>query len=184
MPKNHYQNIEDWHRDFIEEQQMFFVATAALEGRVNLAPKDSASLKVMGPHRIVWLNLTGAENETGAHLGLSPRMTLMWCSFTKRPMILRAYGNATLIHRRDGAWSELIELFEARPGARQIIDVKVDLVLKSCGFGVPLYDFVGERDTLRRWEETQGPEGVHQHWRERNLISIDGTPTHLLSDNE
>lgn len=184
MPKNHYQNIEDWHRDFIEEQQMFFVATAALEGRVNLAPKDSASLKVMGPHRIVWLNLTGAENETGAHLALSPRMTLMWCSFTKKPMILRTYGNAKIIHRRDAAWPEFIGLFEPRNGTRQIIDLTVDLVLKSCGFGVPLYDFVSERDTLRRWEEAKGEEGVHQHWVECNLISIDGTPTHLLADDE
>lgn len=184
MPKNQYPSIEDWHRDFIEEQQMFFVATAAPEGRVNLAPKDSASLKVMGPNRIVWLNLTGAENETGAHIPLSPRMTLMWCSFTKRPMILRAYGSAQLIHRRDAEWSELIGLFEPRNGARQILDLTVNLVLKSCGFGVPIYDFVGERDTLRRWEETKGADGVHQHWVERNLISIDGAPTHLLSDSE
>ena len=163
---------------------MFFAATAAAEGRVNMAPKDSASLRVMGANRIVWLNLTGAENETGAHLALSPRMTLMWCSFTKRPMILRAYGSAKLIHHRDAAWPELIGLFEPRNGARQIIDLTVDLVLKSCGFGVPLYDFVGERDTLRRWEETKGEQGVHQHWRERNLVSIDGTPTQLLSDTE
>ena len=89
MPKNQYASIEDWHRVFIEEQRMFFVATAALSGRVNMAPKDMASLRILGANRIVWLNLTGAENETGAHLAQSPRMTLMWCSFTKKPMILR-----------------------------------------------------------------------------------------------
>lgn len=180
MPKNHYDAIEDWHRDFIDEQQMFFVATAAPEGRINMAPKDSASLRVLGPNRIVWVNLTGAENETGAHLAASPRMTLMWCSFTKRPIILRAYGTATLIHRRDPAWDDLIGLFPPRKGSRQIIDLTVDLVLKSCGFGVPLYDFVGERDTLLRWEESKGEDGIHQHWLEHNQTSIEGTPTNLL----
>ena len=184
MPKNHYDRIEDWHREFIEQQHMFFVGTAAPEGRVNMAPKDMASLRLLGGNRIVWVNLTGAENETGAHLALSPRMTLMWCSFTKKPMILRAYGCATLIHRRDPSWPELMGLFEPRHGARQIIDLKVDLVLKSCGFGVPLYDFIGERDTLRRWEESKGEEGVQEHWAERNRFSIDGTPTHLLEEGK
>lgn len=66
MPKNHYDQIEAWHQSFIEEQQMFFVATAAPEGRVNMAPKDMASLRVLGANRNVWINLTGAENETGA----------------------------------------------------------------------------------------------------------------------
>jgi hypothetical protein len=163
---------------------MFFAATAGPEGRVNMAPKDAPSLRVIGPNRIVWINLTGAENETGAHLAASPRMTLMWCSFDKKPIILRAYGTADLIHPRDQSWSDLIGLFPPRFGSRQIIDLTVDLVLKSCGFGVPLYDFVGPRDTLQRWEESKGKEGVHQHWVERNQISIDGKPTKLLDDTK
>ena len=88
MPRNYYDKIEDWHKAFIEEQHMFFAATAAPKGRVNMAPKDTDSLRVLGPNRIVWVNLTGAENETGAHLAESSRMTLMWCSFGKKPMIL------------------------------------------------------------------------------------------------
>ena len=184
MPKNQYPSIEDWHRVFIEEQRMFFVATAALSGRVNMAPKDMASLRILGANRIVWLDLTGAENETGAHLAQSPRMTLMWCSFTEKPMILRAYGSARLIHRRDEAWQELVGLFQPRKGARQIIDLTVDLALKSCGSGVPLYDFAGERDTLRRWEEAKGEEGLHQHWVEHNQLSIDGIFTHLLTEKQ
>ena len=162
---------------------MFFAATAAPEGRVNVAPKDQESLRIMDPNRIVWVNLTGAENETGAHLAKSPRMTLMWCSFDRKPMILRVYGNATLIHSRDEAWSDLIELFPARHGSRQLIDLTVDFVLKSCGFGVPLYDFVAHRDTLRRWEENKGADGISQHWAEYNQFSIDGEPTGLLEKN-
>jgi hypothetical protein len=180
MPRNHYEKIEDWHQEFIEEQNMFFVATAAPDGRVNIAPKDAPSLRVMSPNRIVWMNLTGAENETGAHLVESPRMTLMWCSFSKKPIILRAYGTAELIHTRDQAWSELIGLFPPRPGSRQIIDLTVDLVLKSCGFGVPLYHFVSHRDTLPLWEERQGEKGIREFWADRNQVSIDGKPTGLL----
>ncbi len=110
-------------------------------------------------------------------------MTLMWCSFTQKPLILRAYGHADLIHPRDEAWDELIGNFPPRLGSRQILDVKIDFVLTSCGFGVPLYDFVQERDTLRRWEERKGAEGVRQHWEEWNQTSIDGKPTGLLANS-
>lgn len=182
MSRNHYEIIENWHQEFIGSQHMFFVATAGPGGRINMAPKDAPSLKVLGPKRIVWVNLTGAENETGAHLAESPRMTLMWCSFGRKPMILRAYGVAKLIHPRDQMWSELIDLFPHRYGSRQIIDLTVDLVLKSCGFGVPLYDFVSHRDTLQRWEETKDRQGVHEFWKERNQVSIDGKRTKLFDD--
>jgi len=180
MAKTHFDSLDDRHVAFIAEQEMFFVATAAPEGRANIAPKDSASLKIMGPNRIVWVNLTGAENETGAHLAESSRMTLMWCSFAQTPMILRAYGHAQLIHPRDDAWTDLIALFPERIGSRQVLDVSVDLVLKSCGFGVPLYDFVGHRDTLQRWEVQKGKEGVRQHWAKHNQTSIEGRLTGLL----
>jgi hypothetical protein len=184
MSNTKFEKIEDIHQTFIEEQKMFFAATAASVGRINMAPKDTASLRVMGPNRIVWVNLTGAENETGAHLAESPRMTLMWCSFDQKPMILRAYGKATLIHPRDEAWSDLIELFPLRHGSRQVIDLAVDFVLKSCGFGVPLYDFVAHRDTLRRWEDKKDDDGVRQHWADYNQFSIDGKPTDLLKSNQ
>jgi len=182
MSKTRFDKLEDRHEAFIEEQHLFFVATAAMASRVNIAPKDAASLRVLGPNRIVWVNLTGAENETGAHLAEAPEMTLMWCSFNRKPMILRAYGRASIIHPRDDAWSDLITLFPPRRGSRQIIDLAVDFVLKSCGFGVPLYDFIGKRDTLRIWEENKGDDGIRAHWVAHNQISIDGKPTQLLKD--
>ena len=182
MSKTRFDKLEGKHEAFIEEQHLFFVATAAKASRVNIAPKDAASLRVLGPNRIVWVNLTGAENETGAHLAEAPGMTLMWCSFNRKPMILRAYGRASIIHPRDDAWSELITLFPPRHGSRQIIDLAVDFVLKSCGFGVPLYDFIGQRDTLHKWEENKGDEGIRAHWAAHNQISIDGKPTRLLKD--
>ena len=180
--KTKFTHINDGYRGFIEEQKMFFVATAAPRGRVNMAPKGMDTLRVMGPNRIVWLSLTGAENETAAHLLESPRMTLMWCSFDRKPAILRAYGEATIVHPRDRSWDELAALFPPTAGARQILDVSIDFVLKSCGFGVPLYDFSGERDTLRLWAEKKGEDGLRRHWADHNRYSIDEKPTGILPD--
>ena len=108
----------------------------------------------------------------------------MWCSFDRKPIILRAYGEATLIHPRDEAWPDLITLFPPRHGSRQVIDLAVDFVLKSCGFGVPLFDFVAHRDTLRRWEEKKGDDGIRQHWADCNQLSIEGKPTGLLVSDQ
>ena len=157
MPK--FERIDDAFREFIEAQKVFFVATASREGRVNVAPKGMDTLRVIGPNRIVWLNLTGSENETASHVIESPRMTLMWCSFEARTLILRAYGNAKVLHPRAKEWQYLISLFPPLPGARQILDLDVDLVLTSCGFGVPLFDYVGQRETLRRWGVKKGQIG-------------------------
>ncbi len=175
-----FERIEPRLQAFIEAQKIFFVATAAPGGRVNMAPKGMQTLRVMATDRIVWLNLTGAENETAAHLLESPRMTMMWCSFERQPMILRVYGEATILHPRDDAWEARAGLFPPLPGARQILDLDVNFVLKSCGFGVPLYDFVGERDTLRRWAAQKGTEGLKGHWAEYNRFSIDEKPTSIL----
>lgn len=175
-----YQALEPGHRDFIREQQVFFVATAAREGTVNLSPKGMDSLRVLDPNRILWLNVTGSGNETAAHVQQNPRMTLMFCAFTGKPMILRAYGQARVIHPRDSDWSLLFPRFEALPGARQIFDLDIELVQTSCGMGVPLFDFVGEREALRRWSETKGEDGIRQYWHDRNQTSLDGLPTHIV----
>ncbi len=176
-----FTKIEPELRDFLECQKIFFVATAAPNGRINLAPKDMTSLRVISPDRILWLNLTGTENETAAHLRESERMTLMWCSFERKPMILRAYGRARAIHRHDPEWGERVAALPPTPGARQYIDMEVDFVLTSCGFGVPIYDFVGYRDTLRRWAIGKGENGLAQHWRDYNCASLDGKPTGVLA---
>ncbi len=175
-------DVDEKLRAFIAEQQMFFVATAAPEGRVSLSPKGRDSLRVLDPKRIVWLNLTGSENETAAHLLEDPRISLMWCSFSEKPLILRIYGSARAVHPRDAAWEELSALFPPMPGARQIFDVAVEFVMTSCGFAVPRFDYIGQRDTLLEWAEAKGEAGVRQYWERRNQSSIDGKPTGILVD--
>lgn len=162
------------HVRLIEDSHVYFVATAAEDGRVNVSPKGRDSLRVLGPNRIAWLNLTGSGNETAAHLRRVNRMTLMWCSFEARPVILRAYGAARTIHKGEGGWDDLHALFPADPGARQVFDMAVDLVQTSCGYAVPFMDFAGDRDVLRDWAEGKGEAGVEAYWRAKNVSSIDG----------
>ena len=177
-----FPEIDDAHKAFIEAQHMFFVGTAAVEGKVNISPKGMDSLRIMAPNRIVWRNLTGSGNETAGHLHQVNRMTLMWCGFEKRPMIMRAYGSARTLQIDDPDFAELNDLFFNSPGARQIYDVQVDLLQTSCGFAVPFYDFVGEREVLRDWAENKGEAGVRDYWKTRNTKTIDGLPTHVPED--
>lgn len=166
--------------DFIGRQHIFFVASAAKEGRVNLSPKGQESLRVLGPNELLWQNLTGSGNETAAHLIDSNRMTIMWCAFEGLPRILRVYGEAKTIHSRDVEWKECTTHIPAPLGARQYYKLKIDLVQTSCGFSVPLMDFNEQRDVLTKWSEQRGEQGISDYWEEKNTVSIDGFPTGIL----
>jgi Pyridoxamine 5'-phosphate oxidase len=172
-----YDRLQPDQIAFIGAQHLFFTATAAPGTRVNLSPKGMDSLRILSPARILWLNLTGSGNETAAHLKLDPRITLMWASFTTRPLILRAYGTARAIHHNDPDWRDLKAHLPDQPGARQIVDVTIDLVQSSCGFAVPFMDFREERPVLRKWAADKGAEGLRSYWDERNRQTIDGLPT-------
>lgn len=175
------ENITPALQDFIENQKMFFVATAMQEGRVNLSPKGMDTLRVLGPNHIVWLNLTGSGNETAAHLRESDRMTIMFCAFAGKPMILRLYGTAKVYHERDEAYQNHIDLFPAIPGSRQIIVMDIDLVQTSCGFAVPFMDFKEERNQLKVWAEKKGDERLKEYWKDRNSVSLDGHDTGIIN---
>lgn len=177
-----FNRINEDHARFIAAQHIFFSGTAAAEGRVNISPKGMDSLRVMDPNRIVWRNLTGSGNETAGHLRQMNRMTLMWCSFAARPLILRAYGSARTLHPRDPEFAELNALFPANPGPRQIYDMNVEMIQTSCGYAVPFLDYAGERDTLDRVTEPLGQDGLHTFWAERNLTTIDGQPSNIFGD--
>ena len=172
-----FEQISDRHRDFIEAQKIFFVATGTANGRINLSPKGMDALRVLTPNRIAWLNLTGSGNESAAHVRIDPRMTIMMCAFDGAPMILRLFGRARAIHCGEEGWSGMAAHFPPLPGARQIFDVVIDSVQISCGFGVPLYDYAADRDTLRAWAEQKGEVGVRRYWAEKNTRSIDGLDT-------
>jgi hypothetical protein len=167
-------------QEFIRQQKMFFVATAAPDGRINLSPKGRDSLRVLGANRVAWLNLTGSGNETAAHLLEKNRMTLMFCAFEGPELILRLYGSAKIVHPRDAAWAELFPLFPPIPGARQIFDMNVDSAQTSCGLAVPLFEFKAQRDGLEKWATKQGDAGLQDYWERKNQASIDGKPTEII----
>lgn len=172
-----FDSLSDDHIKTITAQHMFFCATAAPDGLVNVSPKGMDCLRVLGPNRIAWLNWTGSGNETAGHLQKHPRMTLMWCSFTTRPVILRTYGTARTLHRNAPDWDEMIAHFDDVPQARQIYDLTIDMVQTSCGYAVPFYEFQGNRETLSNWADGKGEDGIRTYWAERNHTTLDGDPT-------
>lgn len=164
---------------FIQEQPLFFVATAAKEGRVNMSPKGLDSLRVLNEKKIVWINLTGSGNETAAHLLESSRMTLMFCGFGEVSRTLRVFGTAKTYRPNDDNWKALQSLFPALPGARQIFELDIDLVTISCGSSFPRMSASDNRpaeEFLPFWEE-KGDERTKEYWANRNTLSIDGKPT-------
>ncbi len=182
-----FEQIQPAHREFILAQKIFFNASAAPGGRVNVSPRDVASLRLLDANTVIYLDLTGSGNETAAHLRLDPRLTLMFCAFTGAPMILRLYGHGRVIARQTEQYRSLLaEQFGGveTPGARQMLKMHVEMVQTSCGYNVPLFDYAGERDTLRRWAEAKGQAGLELYWREKNAVSIDGLPTRILETGD
>ena len=177
-----FEALTDKHIEFIGNQHIFFVGTAASEGLVNVSPKGMDSFRVINNSTVAWLNLTGSGNETAAHILENSRMTIMFCSFDKQPLILRLYGLTKAVHPRDREWSRLEKLFPEYTGARQIFEVDVELVQTSCGYAVPFYDLVGERPTLKKWADNRGREGVEEYWQEKNTKSLDGKNTGIFKN--
>lgn len=173
-------SLDQSHRSFIEAQKMYFTATAPVEGRINLSPKGMDSFSIIDDNTVAYLDVTGSGNETAAHLRENGRITLMFCSYDEKPLILRLYGMGSSITPRDSQWQSLLQRFPALPGTRQIMLIKVDTVQTSCGYAVPMYEYGGERQTLKRWAEKKGEDGIRDYWKDKNQTSIDGLPTGLL----
>ncbi len=181
-----FPRIEAAHRDFISRQHLFFTASAAPLGRVNLSPKGLHSLRVLGPNQVAYLDLTGSGNETAAHMLADGRLTIMFCSFEGAPLILRLYGRGRTVYRDAPEYKPLFaEAFggDEQLAARQIVVLDVELVHTSCGFGVPAFDFRGERTSLPRWAQSKGEAGLEAYRRVHNARSMDGLPTGLFGDS-
>jgi pyridoxamine 5'-phosphate oxidase-like protein len=169
------------HKEFIEKQHIFFVGTTPLDsnGRVNLSPKGLDSFRVIDDATVAYMDLIGSGNETSAHILENGRITFMFCSFDKVPNILRLYGKGTTILRSSKDWDYYSSHFVIYPSTRQIIVAEIDLVQTSCGFGVPLYEYLGDRDQHFAWAEKMGDEGLAKYMQEKNISSIDHLPTQL-----
>jgi hypothetical protein len=173
------------HREFIALQQIFFTASATATSRVNVSPRPTDALRVLDERTVAYLDLTGSGSETAAHLRADGRITLMFCAFDEPPSILRLYGRGTSLPRNTLDYTVLLaSAFDSQepPGARQIVRIDIDLVQTSCGYGVPLFEYVGERATLRRWAEQKSEAGLEEYRRQKNISSLDGLPTGLAEE--
>ncbi|MBI5937044.1 MAG: pyridoxamine 5'-phosphate oxidase family protein [Betaproteobacteria bacterium] len=168
--------------EFVARQKIFFVASAPNAGRVNLSPKGMDSLRVLGPKTVAYLDLTGSSAETAAHIRENGRLTLMFCAFDGEPLILRLYGQGEVVRPELPAWAGLKAHFPDYIGARQIVLLHVDSLQTSCGAGVPLFGYAGERSELLEWAEKKGAAGLREYRQQKNRLSIDGLPTGLGDD--
>ena len=176
-----HNSIQPHHKEFIEKQHLFFVATAPLSsnGRINLSPKGLDCFRVLSENAVGYMDLISSGNETSAHTLENGRITFMFCSFEAAPNILRLYGKGITVLPDSEEWKIYSPHFTIYPSTRQIIVATIDLVQTSCGFGVPLYDYAGERDFHFEWAARKGEEGLAQYINEKNLVSLDGLPTKL-----
>lgn len=169
-------SISDETAQWIGQQHLFFVATAPLDGagHVNVSPKGLDTFVIIGPNQVGYLDLTGSGAETVAHLRENGRVTVMFSAFEGNPDIVRLFGRGEVIFPSDDRFDQLIGLFPPQPGVRSVVVIDVDKVGSSCGFGVPLMDFVEDRDRLAKWANAKGEEAMPAYWASKNAVSLDG----------
>lgn len=174
-----FDRLNDRLRDFIAEQHIYFVATApsGTEGHVNVSPKGHTdTFAILSDTQVAYLDLTGSGAETAAHLRDNGRITLMFCAFDGPPNVLRLYGRGRLVIPTEPEFSELAARFAPRPGARSVVVIDIDRVSTTCGFAVPLYEYVDDRDVLEKSNARKTAEDLETYHRTRNAVSIDGLP--------
>jgi hypothetical protein len=171
-----YERIDQKLADFIERQHLFFVGTApdAPEDHLNVSPKGLDTFRILGPNSVAYLDLTGSGIETVAHLRQNGRITIMFCAFEGKPLILRLYGKGHIVEPCDPEWEELMTRFPAYPGVRSVIVVEVERIADSCGFAVPYYEYKGERTQWLDYAHTKGPSAMEDYKARKNRLSIDG----------
>ena len=172
-----FDGIDEKLASWIGAQHLFFVATAPRDGGlVNLSPKGLDSLVILGPKRVAYLDVVGSGAETIAHLRENGRITFMFCAFEGLPRIVRLYGRGAAIEPGDPEFAALAARFPHYPSTRSIIRAELSRIADSCGYGVPLYQYKGERSQIAEWAERKGPEGLRAYQLERNRESLDGLP--------
>lgn len=178
-----FEEINDTLKEFLESSPVFFVATApsGTGGHINVSPKGMDSFRVISPTQVAYIDMTGSGAETIAHIRDNGRITIMFTAFSGNPNIIRLYGKAEAVYLNTDEFPKLLKAFDKTrvsklPGIRSIIKVDIERISDSCGFGVPLMDFVGNRDEMANWATKQGDEKLQKYRAEKNATSIDGLP--------
>ena len=170
--------LDSPYRSFIERQRMFFVSTAPLDssGRINLSPKGLDTFRILDASTVAYLDYVGSGAETIAHLRENGRFVIMFCAFEGPPKILRLHGRGDVLEPQDAGFSELRRHWPPHPAGRAIVRMIIERAADTCGFGVPLYAFEGERSQLPQWADRKGADGLREYQVEKNAVSFDGLP--------
>ena len=170
--------LDDSARRFIEAQHIFFVASAPLDatGHINVSPKGLDTFRILGPTTVAYIDFNGSGVETIAHLKENGRIVLLFCAFQGPPNIFRLYGQGRAVEPHHTEFATLAENFPAFDSVRSIIAVEITRVTDSCGYGVPLFNYEGEREQLTAWARKKGPEELKAYREQKNEHSIDGLP--------
>lgn len=181
-----YEQIDENLAAWIAAQPVFFVGTAPLaaKGHLNVSPKGLDTLRILGPHRVAYLDLTGSGAETIAHLRENGRIVLMFCAFGGPPKIVRLHGIGSVVAATSPEWPELAARFPSFEGVRAIMDIEVTRISDACGYGVPTFAESEQREALPRWAHTRGREGLRIYRREKNARSIDGLPAYDADNDD
>lgn len=173
-----YQEIDERVRRWIERQRLFFVSTAPLEndGRINCSPKGHDSLRVLGPRQLAYADIGGSGIETVAHLKENGRIVIMMCAFDGPPKIFRFYGHGRPVEPHEAEFERLVPLFPDLPAIRNFIVVDIECIRDSCGYGIPLYEFKSERESLKNWCAKKTDDEMLEYRLEHNTSSLDGLP--------
>jgi len=173
-----YTEIDERIQNWITRQKVYFVATAPLaaDGHINCSPKGLDSLRVLGPHKLAYVDFGGSGAETAAHVRENERIVIMLCAFDGPPKIYRFYGRGSVVEPGDAGFDALLAEFSSPLAARNIVCVDVDKIMDSCGYGVPQYEFKSERESLRNWYDKKSEEDILNYRRENNRLSLDGLP--------
>jgi hypothetical protein len=177
-----YDGIDAKLAGWLTSQPVFFVGTAPLasDGHVNLSPKGMAgTFVVFDSHRVGYLDYYGSGSETIAHLRENGRITLMFAAFQGRPNIVRLYGRGRFVLTQDPEFESLRPHFSKQriTAQRAIVMVELDRVSDSCGYAVPLMDYVADRDVLDLSQEKKGQAVYRGYPDDQNARSIDGLPS-------
>lgn len=172
-----YETISPDLARFLTAQHVFFVGSAPSDGgHVNVSPKGLDTFRVLDERTVGYLDLTGSGAETIAHIRQNGRLTLMFCAFTGKPRIVRLQGTASVVTLDDASYAAAAAPYPQLSGARAVITLEVDRVADSCGYAVPVMDYVGQRDDLIRWAERKSPDDLAAYREDKNAVSIDGIP--------
>ena len=179
-----YTEIDARLQAWMTRQHVFFVATAPLsaQGLINCSPKGLDSLRILGPRRLAYVDTGGSGIETVAHLKENGRIVLMMCAFEGPPRIMRFYGTGRPVEPHEAEFDGLLAGFPPMPAARNIIVIEVERIMKSCGYGVPLYDYREQRDSLSNYFAKQSDENIRAYRKKRNSTSLDGLPGLSFAD--